>query len=112
MVSSPDIDHGIEIAFHELVIMIGNIRGKVGWRTVTAHHNVVLVFAQCGRDKPCGVFLVGDVTAGLEERHCLFILTVIVKTLLAEPYIKGNSQQFQVSLNLVRHLLQAELSEL
>ena len=45
VVGSPDINYPFELTLNELVVMVGDIGGKVGRRTVAADDNVVLIFA-------------------------------------------------------------------
>ena len=52
VVCSPDVHHGVKAPFDELAVVIGDVRGEVGWLAVRPDHNVVFVVAEHGGVEP------------------------------------------------------------
>ncbi len=80
MVSPPDINHPVEFALQKLVVMIGNIRGKISGRTIAAYQDIVLILTQRARLKPCSIRLFNNIAAALEQSHNPVILPALVET--------------------------------
>ena len=57
VVGAPDIDHRFKAAA-EFVVMIGNVRGKIGRDPVVANNHPVLVVAKIGAAQPERTILV------------------------------------------------------
>ena len=67
VVSPPDINHSIKPALSKLVVVVGDIGGKIGRGTVAAHDDIVFVLTQGGRDKPGSPFLFSDIAPLLKD---------------------------------------------
>src|SRR4030042_2261503 len=104
VVSPPDINHLIEFALQKLVVMIGNVRGKISGRTIAAYQDIVLILAQGARLKPGSICSFNNVAPALEQSHNPVILPPLVKASFCEPIVKNNVQQLEVVLNCLPHL--------
>ena len=89
MIDCPDVDDMIEFAPYKLVVMIGNITGKVGRHTVRADHDFIFVilgiFAGCKPDCTVTPF---KFAALIEIGQRLVNQPFGIKTLLAKPVVK------------------------
>ena len=68
MIGAPDVDHAIEPAHDELVIVIGDVGGKVARLAVGADDHLDLVAAEIGADVPFFIFKKPAWAVGKGER--------------------------------------------
>ncbi len=98
VISTPDIDDPLKPSF-ELIGMIGNIRGKIGGRSIRFHNDPVLIVAKGGAFKPKGPFIFVDQSFSFQGVDDLIDLTAFKERFLAEPAIVMGPEMLQVSLN-------------
>lgn len=95
MVSTPQVDDAVKAAL-EFVAVICNIGSKVGGNAVVTDNNAVLIIAVSGGIKPFCAILFINAAFFLKEFASLTDFIGIMQGLLAEPYIKGYAESFQV----------------
>ena len=61
MVGAPDVDHAVEAAHEELVVVVGDVRREVGGVAGRAHEDVVLVLAEGAAREPDGALFLRHV---------------------------------------------------
>lgn len=95
VVSAPQVDDAVEATL-EFVAVICNIGSKVGGNAVVTDNNAVLVIAVSGGIKPFCAVLFINTAFFLKEFASLTDFIGIMQGLLAEPYIEGYAECFQV----------------
>ncbi len=87
VVGAPDVDHPVEAALSELVVVVGDVGGKVGGHPVGAHQHVVFFGAVLGGFIPDGAFFFVGETALFHQVDDLLYAAVLVQDALFEPHV-------------------------
>ena len=96
VVGAPDVDHAIEPPAHELVVVVGDVRGEVARDAVAADQDVVLVVPQGGAGEPHRPLALDDVPPLAEEVDHPLHLARVVQGLLPEPDVVADAQGVHV----------------
>ena len=97
MVGAPQVDHPVEAPL-EFVLVVGDIRGKVGGYPVVPDHHPVFIISESRGSEPLGSVFLIHIAFFLELVHHLVDLVRIVETLFAEPHVEFTVECFQVFL--------------
>ena len=95
VVSAPQVDDAVKATL-EFVAVICNIGSKVGGYAVVTDNNAVLIIAVSSGIKPFCAVLFINAAFFLKEFAGLADFVGIMQGLLAEPYIEGYANGFQI----------------
>jgi len=111
MVRSPDVNDVVETPLEELVEAIGSIAGKVSRSTRLADEDAVFVVAVVTAAQPYGPVALVSSTSPQQLLDNSGDGPAVVKTLLAEPNVKGNAQGVAILAQHLDHAFAHEAEE-
>ena len=116
VIRAPDVDHAVEPAPAELVVMVGDVRRKIGGLARGTNHHIVPFVAQRDGIEPERTASLGQMASLPQRRDRPIVVAgggvlVLEQPALAEPVVEIHADGVQVIADQVDHLLPRDVAD-
>ena len=110
MIGSPHVDDPLEATRHELVVVIGNVGGKIAGDSIGAHQHFVFVSAHISGREPDGAIPLGHHAGVSQHLHDRVKGVILVQRALREPVVVLDADHLEICAQPIYGALQGNLA--